>query len=179
MTRKEKEIILYDYCDHKTFKCADCPLSKKYDKETDEYTGTYGCVFNEMSGDMLDKCYNWYKELDPVACENAESKHTKTEQDDSKFHSTLKVAQHYEICKKLNDVYKAKNHDYGDSFGDTYKKLGIISAVTRLSDKMNRLMSLAVLHDAQVKDEKVEDTLLDMANYAIMTLIELGYEVDK
>ena len=44
---------------------------------------------------------------------------------------------------------------------------------------MNRLMSLAVSHDAQVKDEKIEDTLLDMANYAIMTLIELGYEVDK
>ena len=73
MTRKEKEIILYDYCDHKTFKCADCPLSKKYDKETDEYTGTYGCVFNEMSGDMLDKCYDWYKKLDPAACENADN----------------------------------------------------------------------------------------------------------
>ena len=73
MTRKEKEIILYDYCDNKTFQCADCPLSKKYDKETDEYTGTYGCVFDEMSDDMLDKCYNWYKELDPAACENAET----------------------------------------------------------------------------------------------------------
>lgn len=72
MTRKEKEIILYDYCNNKTFKCADCPLSKKYDKETDEYTGTYGCVFDEMSDDMLDKCYNWYNELDSAACENAE-----------------------------------------------------------------------------------------------------------
>ena len=74
MTRKEKETILYDYCDNKTFQCADCPLSKKYDKETDEYTGTYGCVFEEMSDDMLDKCYNWYKELDPATCENAETK---------------------------------------------------------------------------------------------------------
>ena len=89
------------------------------------------------------------------------------------------MTRHYAICQKLNKVYKAKNHDYGDSFGDTYKKLGIISAVTRLSDKMNRLMSLAVSHDTQVKDEKIEDTLLDMANYAIMTLIELGYEVDE
>lgn len=73
MTKKEKEIILYDYCNNKTFKCADCPLSNKYDKETDEYTGTYGCVFDEMIDDMLDKCYDWYKELDPVACENAEN----------------------------------------------------------------------------------------------------------
>lgn len=72
MTRKEKENILYDYCDDKTFDCTKCPLSKKYDKETDEYTDTYACVFDEMSDDMLNKCYNWYKELDPAACENDE-----------------------------------------------------------------------------------------------------------
>ena len=72
MTRKEKEIILYDYCNNRTFSCTECPLSKKYDKETDEYTDTYACVFDEMSDDMLNKCYNWYKDLDPAACENDE-----------------------------------------------------------------------------------------------------------
>lgn len=72
MTRKEKENILYDYCDNKTFNCTECPLSKKYDEETDEYTDTYACVFDEMSDTMLNKCYNWYKELDPAACENDE-----------------------------------------------------------------------------------------------------------
>ena len=72
MTRKEKEIILYNYCDNKTFNCTECPLSKKYDKETNEYTDTYACVFDEMSDDMLNKCYNWYKEIDQAACENAE-----------------------------------------------------------------------------------------------------------
>ena len=72
MTREEKEIILYNYCGNKTFSCTDCPLSKKYDKETNEYTDTYACVFDEMSDDMLNKCYNWYKELDQTACENAE-----------------------------------------------------------------------------------------------------------
>ena len=73
MTRKEKEIILYHYCDNRTFNCTDCPLSKKYDKETNEYTDTYACVFDEMGDDMLNKCYNWYKELDPASCENAEA----------------------------------------------------------------------------------------------------------
>ena len=73
MTRKEKEIILYHYCDNRTFNCTDCPLSKKYDKETNEYTDTYACVFDEMSNDMLNKCYNWYKELDKATCENAEN----------------------------------------------------------------------------------------------------------
>lgn len=74
MTRDEKAQALYDFCDNKTFNCTDCPLSKKYDKETDEYTDTYACVFDEMSDDMLNKCYNWYKELGPVACENIEAK---------------------------------------------------------------------------------------------------------
>lgn len=71
MTRKEKETILYDYCNNKTFKCVDCPLSKKYDEGTDECT-RYGCFFNAMSDDMLDKIYGWYKELDQATCENAE-----------------------------------------------------------------------------------------------------------
>ena len=74
MTREEKAQALYDFCDNKTFNCTDCPLSKKYDKETDEYTDTYACVFDEMNDNMLNKCYNWYKELDPAACENAEAK---------------------------------------------------------------------------------------------------------
>ena len=179
MTRKEKVDVLQYYCDNKNFTCTDCPLSKKYDKETDIYTDAYGCEFEDMDNKMLEKIYGWYKELDPAACENTEAECCNKEPDDLKLHIEPKVARHYKICQKLNQVYKAKNHDYGDSFGDTYKKLGIISAVIRLSDKMNRLMSLAVSHDAQVKDEKIEDTLLDMANYAIMTLIELGYEVDE
>lgn len=179
MTRNEKADVLEWYCDHCGDTCDKCELKNMYDKETDEFTDNYSCAFDEMDNKMLDKCYNWLKELDPAACENAETKCCGKASDKHDLPIIQKVEQHYAICKKLNDVYKAKNHDYGDSFGDTYKKLGIISAVTRLSDKMNRLMSLAVSHDARVEDEKIEDTLLDMANYAIMTLIELGYEVDK
>lgn len=176
MTQTQKVLALEGYCNNNCQNCEECELLKKYDKETDEWTDEYACVFSDMDDNMLDKCYGWYKEIKQ---EDRERSNSKTEPDDPKLHIDPKVARHYAICQKLNAVYKAKNHDYGDSFGDTYKKLGIISAVTRLSDKMNRLMSLAVSHDAQVKDEKIEDTLLDMANYAIMTLIELGYEADE
>ena len=179
MTRKEKIDALELYCNHCGDTCDTCELKNMYDKETDEFTGIYSCVFNAMDNKMLDKIYGWYKELDQAACENAEDNCCNKEPDAIKPHIEPKVTRHYAICQKLNQVYKAKNHDYGDSFGDTYKKLGIISAVTRLSDKMNRIISLAVSHDAQVKDEKIEDTLLDMANYAIMTLIELGYEPEN
>lgn len=86
-----------------------------------------------------------------------------------------KVQKHKKICEKLNSIYEKKNHDYGNSFGETFDKLGIISAVTRISDKYNRLVSLCMLPDEErkVKDETISDTLLDMANYCIMTLIEL------
>ena len=83
-----------------------------------------------------------------------------------------KTLKHKEICDKLNEIYKSKNADYGDSFGQTYQELGIISAVTRISDKCNRLKRLC-RNEAQVQDEKMEDTLMDLANYAILTLIEL------
>lgn len=86
-----------------------------------------------------------------------------------------KTAIHMTICKQLNQTYQAKNTDYGDSFSETYRKLGIISAVTRISDKTNRLISLAGKPEAErlVKDESITDTLMDMANYAILTLMEL------
>ena len=88
------------------------------------------------------------------------------------------VEQHLAICKELNNTYRQKNHDYGNSFGNTFEKLGIISAVTRITDKYNRLVSLSTLplSERQVKDESISDTLLDMANYCIMTEMELRKE---
>lgn len=86
-----------------------------------------------------------------------------------------KIDMHRDICNELNDTYAKKNKDYGNSFGETFNKLGIISAVTRITDKYNRLVSLCTLPDEErmVRDETISDTLLDMANYCIMTEIEL------
>ncbi len=86
-----------------------------------------------------------------------------------------KYDKHKEICNKLNEIYKAKNHDYGDSFGETFKKLGVISAVTRITDKTNRLQTLCIKEN-KVEDESIIDTLMDLANYSIMTIIELEKE---
>jgi hypothetical protein len=86
-----------------------------------------------------------------------------------------KVSKHKKLCEQLNKTYEQKNHDYGNSFGETYKKLGIISAITRISDKYNRICSLATksADERKVKDESIKDTLLDLANYCIMTVIEM------
>lgn len=85
-----------------------------------------------------------------------------------------KAERHLEICKKLNTIYKSKNQDYGDSFGKSYREYGMVMACIRLEDKLNRLKVLSKNKEHQVKDESIEDTLKDLANYAILTLIEMG-----
>ena len=88
-----------------------------------------------------------------------------------------KIEIHKNICDSLNDLYKKKNQDYGDSFSKSYKEYGLTMSLIRLEDKLNRLKSLNKNGNAQVKDESIQDTLMDLANYSIMTLIELMWGV--
>ena len=91
-----------------------------------------------------------------------------------------KLKRFRQITDEMANLYEKKNADYGDSFGETYRRLGLVSAVTRIQDKCNRLCNLAVNKGGQqVKDESIRDTLIDLANYAIMTLIELEEEASN
>lgn len=83
------------------------------------------------------------------------------------------VEQFKEITDSLCRLYEKKDKCYGGSFSTTYQKLGIISAVTRISDKYNRLCNLATNPDIDNLGESIEDTLRDMASYCIMTLVEI------
>lgn len=80
------------------------------------------------------------------------------------------------LMNELLETYKAKNADYGDSFADSFREFGIVSAVVRMNDKMNRIKSLTRSGDMQVKDESLRDSLMDLANYALMTVIEIEGE---
>lgn len=82
-----------------------------------------------------------------------------------------KVEMFREIVDDMANLYAKKNENYGDSFGETYQKLGPISGITRLYDKLNRATSLVKGGDNHF--ESLEDTFLDMACYSIMNLIEL------
>ena len=84
-----------------------------------------------------------------------------------------KVEKHGLICKSLNELYARKNADYGDSFGKSFTEYGLTMACIRLEDKLNRIKSLSK-QAAQVSDESIVDTLMDLANYSIMTLVELA-----
>ena len=80
------------------------------------------------------------------------------------------VEKFTEITSNMAKTYAAKNHDYGNSFEQSLDKFGLVASVVRLGDKMNSIESLTK-KEAQVKDESIKDTLLDMANYAIMTVM--------
>lgn len=79
---------------------------------------------------------------------------------------------HRRICSELTMIYVNKNHDYGDSFADVREKIPN-AILVRLHDKLNRLDNLLMNEDkAKVKSESIDDTLMDLANYCIMELIE-------
>mgnify|MGYP001252793985 CR=1 FL=1 len=76
-----------------------------------------------------------------------------------------------QIANEIADMLERKNHDYGDSFGELYREFGDISTAIRLTDKLKRFRTL-IDKERQVDDESIEDTLRDIAGYAILTLVE-------
>lgn len=144
--------------------CADCPVT---DKEDTEYLcARFGR--NELSDISIDTLLEILEnELESIENKAAHigAVYVGTEAD-------AKVELHREICEEIHDLYELKNHDYGDSFGKGFKEYGLIMPVIRLEDKLNRFKQL-VNGEGMVKDESVEDTLIDLANYAIMTVLEM------
>lgn len=95
---------------------------------------------------------------------------------------------HKTLTDKMHEITCVKNADYSGSGDDPFsnfrqighivQKDGIeeIGFVTRMSDKMSRIGSFVSKGTLMVKDESVEDTLLDLANYC---LLFIGYLRDK
>ena len=81
-----------------------------------------------------------------------------------------------DILDEMSSVHEKKNADYGNNFHKRYEKYGFLTALLRLTDKMERLENIYEKGEIKVKDESVEDTLLDLANYAVMTIVELRNE---
>lgn len=84
-----------------------------------------------------------------------------------------KIEQHKKICDELNALYTKKNADYGDSFHSTFIEEGMAMSRIRLGDKLSRFKNLTKGSTRKVSDESIRDTLLDLANYAIMTILEI------
>lgn len=75
------------------------------------------------------------------------------------------------VLNHMGDVFAIKNEKYGNSFEISLDKYGMIAALTRISDKFNRIENLILNNDIGTDDEAITDTLIDMANYCVMTAI--------
>ena len=91
-----------------------------------------------------------------------------------------KYQEHLDQMLDIHELYYTKNKDYGDAFTQSLDKYGPIASLVRMEDKWNRLSNLMSKgEEGYIKIESVEDTLIDLANYAIMTALYLrGKETD-
>ena len=81
------------------------------------------------------------------------------------------VTETMELCVK-------KNKDYGSSVQDTFEKFGDISYLVRITDKYNRICSL-LNGEGEIKDESIDDTIRDMANYSFLWLASRNLKGNK
>ena len=88
------------------------------------------------------------------------------------------VTLHKQICEQMTSTYIRKNNDYGNAFANLRNEIPN-AILVRLYDKYSRLKTLMSGEKQMVNDESIDDTLLDLANYCILELIERKLERDK
>jgi hypothetical protein len=74
--------------------------------------------------------------------------------------------QAIEIIKKKNADYSTETNPYRNFEYAQYVDVSVERAIlVRISDKLARISNLLGKKEPEVKDERLEDTLLDMLNY--------------
>ena len=81
----------------------------------------------------------------------------------------MRISQYNKIRNEAFGIFKKKNSDYGDAFAD----YGSVGVIVRMGDKIRRMSSITSNSITLVEDECLRDTLMDLANYAVMGLILL------
>ena len=84
-----------------------------------------------------------------------------------------------EYLEAMKATRKVKNADYGNSFNRSIDKFGYVSAFSRIEDKLSRAINLINTGKAEVSDEAIEDSLIDAANYLVMTAADIKERKDK
>lgn len=93
-------------------------------------------------------------------------------EDDWKL-ASCKEIEFMSLTRQMLETFKKKNADYGDSTTQTFKEFGLTSYAIRLNDKLNRIKSFCKNGELEVKDESCIDTLLDIANYCLLAVIDI------
>ena len=82
------------------------------------------------------------------------------------------------ITSEMLNTYKKKNADYGNSFSDTIQEFGFVPSVARINDKFQRVKKMVKGEQMNI-NESMRDNLLDIANYCILTIMEIDKQNAK
>lgn len=82
------------------------------------------------------------------------------------------------ITREMLETYERKNADYGNSFSETIREFGYIPAVARINDKLQRIKKMVKGENMNI-NENMRDNLLDIANYCILTIMEIDKTQNK
>lgn len=124
---------------------------------------------------LLEEATRQGRELEEAIRESGEQKRNMSPFDYSGPKFTDYELRFRDITEKMRETFLKKNHDYGNSFHETWDEFGdkgIITALTQISHKYHRLMNIG-LGTKPLVDESIDDTLLDMAIYCILTIMDL------
>ena len=95
-------------------------------------------------------------------CNKRSNNHESELKDEDSFNS---------VTEDMKRTHEAKNHDYGNSFSEIYKKRGDAYAISRIEEKIKRA-DVLLEKEAKVNDESLDDSILDAANYLVMWYVE-------
>lgn len=105
-----------------------------------------------------------------------------TKEQDKEFNGDPRF---YDLLNKMAEIHSRKNHDYAQedplSNFRISEKMGIPAwkgALIRLSDKVSRLWTFAKKESLEVSDETFTDTLMDLAVYALITILLYEDKID-
>jgi len=87
------------------------------------------------------------------------------------------VERFHEIVTSMEKLYEKKNANYGNSFEKLFNDLGPIAGLVPLHNKLDRITNL--VKGGKNDFESLEDSLVDLANYAILNLIELQKQSER
>lgn len=78
------------------------------------------------------------------------------------------------ITQEMDELFEKKNNNYGNSFTSLYEKFGMLSGLVPLHNKLERVTTL--VQGAKNNFESIEDTLIDLATYSVMLLVNVRRE---
>jgi hypothetical protein len=81
--------------------------------------------------------------------------------------SMNRVVQMEKVQAEALELFEKKNADYGDAFAN----YGSIGVIVRMGDKIQRLVSVTNRSVSLINNESLRDTLIDLHNYAAMTVM--------